>query len=97
MPLVRLHLAQSLGRCSCYCSLTCADNGTEEQRSSAEVTVTIEDVNDNSPEITSVNPASVLLLESTAVDSTVPVIIMVNDDDVGENAAVSYFCVTVEV
>ena len=61
-----------------------------EQTSSDLVTVTIEDVNDNSPVITSVTPDSVLVSESAALGYLLPVVVTVSDRDVGENAAVSY-------
>ena len=72
---------------SCFWSV-CADNGTVQQTSAALVTVTIEDVNDNSPVITSVIPDSVSIKESQ-VDYPLSVTVTVTDRDVGENAAVS--------
>ena len=93
MPLVRAYLYNMVysGRDVMSGSWSVrADNGTVQQTSSALVTVTIEDVNDNSPVITSVTPGSVLVSESAAMDYLLPVIVTVTDRDVGENAAVSY-------
>lgn len=53
-----------------------------------EVTVTVEDVNDNSPEIVSVEPRSVSIRESLSVPHELTVDIMVRDADRGENAEV---------
>lgn len=50
--------------------------------------MTIEDVNDNSPEIVSVEPRSLSVSESVSVPHELQVEIQVRDADTGENAEV---------
>lgn len=71
-------------------SVYATDNGLPSLISSAEVTVTVEDVNDNSPEIVSVSPRSVSVREDISVPYVLSVEIEVRDADRGENAEVEF-------
>ena len=65
------------------------DNGTTPQVTVVLVVVTIMDVNDNSPVITSIVPESLEVLES-AVPFVLPFVITVDDRDTGANGEASY-------
>ena len=70
-------------------SICYPDNGTTPRVTVALVVVTIMDVNDNSPVITSITPESLEVQESAA-PFALPFVITVVDRDTGENGEASY-------
>uniref|UniRef100_A0A8C6VCW8 Cadherin domain-containing protein n=1 Tax=Naja naja TaxID=35670 RepID=A0A8C6VCW8_NAJNA len=66
------------------------DHGSPSLSASASVTITVMDVNDNRPEFTQKEYLILSVNEDRPIGSTV-VVISATDDDVGENARITYY------